>query len=198
MKTAERVLAIAKQKGILRARDLREAGIHPEYLRRLHGKGQLKRLVRGLYTLAGRDVSPNIALAQAAKWLPHGVICLLSALRFHEIGTQNPFEVWIALDRKARTPRIQSPPLRVMRFSGKAFTSGVKEHRIEGVSVKVYSPAKTVVDCFKYRNKIGIDVAVEALKGAIRSRKCTPAQIHELAQVCRVTKVMTPYLEALL
>jgi len=198
MKTAEKVLAMARRQGILRPKDLREAGVHPENLRRLCSSGKLRRSARGLYVLADRDVSPNIAFAQAAKWLPHGVICLLSALRFHEIGTQNPFEVWIALDRRARTPRIQRPPLRVMRFSGKAFTSGIGEHRIEGVSVRIYSPAKTVVDCFKYRNKIGIDVAIEALRGAIQSRKCTLAQIREQAEVCRVTKVMTPYLEAVL
>ena len=133
-----------------------------------------------------------------AKRIPHGVVCLLSALQFHNIGTQSPFEVWIALHRKARRPRIEYPPLRIMRFSGKALTDGVEKHIIEGVPVKIYDPAKTVAYCFKYRNKIGLDVAIEALRDCRKSKKCTNAQLWEYAKVCRLTKVMKPYLEAVL
>ena len=196
--TAEKVLSIAEKRSILRVKDLKEAGIHPEYLRRLCQTGQLERIGRGLYIRAGSQVSANIALAQAAKWVPHGVVCLLSALRFHDIGTQNPFEVWMALERNTRRPQMDYPRLRILRFSGRAFTAGAQEHQIEGVTAKVYDPAKTVVDCFKYRNKVGIDVAIEALRDSTQSKKCTAAQLWEYARVCRVTKVMEPYLEAVL
>jgi len=145
------------------------------------------------------DAQPtaNVSLAQAARRVPHGIVCLLSALRFHEIGTANPFEVWIALARDVRRPQVEYPPLRTMRFSGKALTEGVERHRIESVEVKVYNPAKTVADCFKYRNKIGLDVAIEALRDGLRSRKCTLAQLWQYAKVCRMTEVMRPYLEVL-
>jgi predicted transcriptional regulator of viral defense system len=128
--------------------------------------------------------------------VPHGIICLLSALRFHEVGTQNPHEVSMAIDPKARRPRVGYPPLRIVRFSGDALSRGVKQHRIEAVAVKIYCPAKTVADCFKYRNKIGLDVALEALRDCLQSRKCTREQLWEHAKVCRVTEVMRPYLEA--
>ncbi len=192
----DKVLALAKRKGILRVKDLHEAGIHPEYLRRLCDKGTLVRIGRGLYVLAGADLSANVGLAQASRRVPHGIVCLLSALRFHEIGTANPFEVWIALGRDVRRPQVEYPPLRIMRFSGKALTEGVERHRIESVQVKVYSPAKTIADCFKYRNKIGLDVAIEALRDCLRTRKCTREQLWQYAKVCRVTEVIRPYLEA--
>ena len=191
-----RVLALAKRKGILRVKDLHEAGIHPEYLRRLCKKGMLVRIGRGLYMPADAQPTANAGLAQVSRWVPHGVVCLLSALRFHEIGTANPFEVWIALARDVRRPQVEYPPLRIVRFSGEALAKGVERHRIESVQVKVYSPAKTVADCFKYRNKIGLDVAIEALRDCLRSKKCTRAQLWQYAKVCRVTEVMRPYLEA--
>jgi predicted transcriptional regulator of viral defense system len=191
-----KVLALAKSKGILRVKDLREAGIHPEYLRRLCEEGLLVRISRDLYVPADVELSANTSLAQAAKRVPYGIICLLSALRFHEIGTANPVEVWMALDRDVRHPRVEYPPLRIMRFSGEAFTEGVERHRVESVQVRVYNPAKTVADCFKYRNKIGLDVAIEALRDCLQSRKCTRAQLWQYAKVCRVTEVMRPYLEA--
>lgn len=192
----DRALALAQSKGILRVKDLREAGIHPEYLRRLCAKGVLVRVGRDLYVPAEAELSPHTGLAQAAKRVPQGVVCLLSALRFHEMGTANPFEVWIALGRDARRPRVEYPPLRIMRFSGKALTEGVERHRIGSVRVQVYSPAKTVADCFKYRHKIGLDVALEALRDGLRTKKCTQEQLWRYAKVCRVTAVMRPYLEA--
>jgi predicted transcriptional regulator of viral defense system len=151
-----------------------------------------------LYVRTDAEFSANIGLAQVAKRVPHGVVCLLSALQFHGIGTQSPYEVWLALDRDVRRPRIEYPPLRIMRFSGKALTEGIEKHEIERVSVRIYNPAKTVADCFKYRNKIGLDVAIEALRDCRNSKKCTNTDLWKYAKVCRVTQVMKPYLEALL
>ena len=194
--TEQRVLAIARSAGTLRPRDLDRHGIARKYLNLLFHKGLLDRVDRGLYACPDADTSADVGLAQAVKRVPHGVICLLSALRFHEIGTQNPHEVWLAIDPKARRPRVGYPPLRVVRFSGDALAKGIERHRIEGVRVKVYNPAKTVADCFKYRNKIGLDVAIEALRDCLRSKKCTRTQLWQYAKVCRVTEVMRPYLEA--
>jgi predicted transcriptional regulator of viral defense system len=197
MDRQDRVLALAKHKGILRVKDLHEAGIHPEYLRRLCEKGTLVRVGRGLYVSADAELSANVGLAQTSRRVPHGIICLLSALRFHEIGTANPFEVWMALDQDVRRPQVEYPPLRIVRFSGKALLEGIEQRRIEAVPVKVYNPAKTVADCFKYRNKIGLDVAIETLRDCLRTKKCTHEQLWQYAKVCRVTEVMRPYLEAI-
>ena len=195
-KTSKKVLQIAAKAGILRPRDMDAYRIPRKYLNLLYHQGLLKRVGRGLYVSLDAEISSNTGLAQAAKRVPHGVICLLSALQFYNIGTQSPFEVWIALDYKARRPRIEYPPLRIVRFSGKALTQGIEKHQIEGVTVKIYNPAKTVADCFKYRNKIGLDVAIEALRDCRDNKKCTNAQLWEYANVCRVAKVMKPYLEA--
>jgi predicted transcriptional regulator of viral defense system len=135
-------------------------------------------------------------LVTAATRIPHGVVCLLSALRFHDLTTQNPSEVWLAIDRKARAPVQHELPLRIVRFSGRARIEGIEKHRIDGVPVRVYSPAKTVADCFKYRRKIGTDVAMEALRDCWRSGRCTMDDLWRYASVCRVTNVMRPYLEA--
>ena len=193
----EQVLQLAREMGVLRVSDLTSRGIHPEYLRRLHQQGLLIRTGRGLYVAADTDVSEHHALVHAAKWIPHGVGCLLTALQFHGIGTQAPHEIWMALDRKAAHPRIDYPPLRIMRFSGKALTEGIEEHQIEGIIVKVYNPPKTVADCFKYRNKIGLDVALEAVREALRSRKCSTDELWKYAKICRVTKTMRPFMEAI-
>ena len=152
---------------------------------------------RGLYTLADADVSEHQSLAEASKRIPHGVICLLSALRFHGLTTQAPFEVWVAVDVKARKPGSNGLPLRIVRFSGAALRSGVEDQLIQGVAVKVYSPAKTVSDCFKYRNKIGLDVALEALRECWREHRCTMDDLWRYAKICRVSNVMRPYLESL-
>lgn len=195
--TTEKVLAMARKHGILRVKDLREQGINPEYLRRLCNRGELTRIARGLYISADADISANIGLAQAAKWIPHGVVCLVSALQFHNVGTQSPHEIWMAIDRDIRRPRIDYPPLRIMRFSGQAFTEGVEKHTIEGVPVKVFSIAKTVADCFKYRNKIGLDVAIEALRDCRQNKKCTNDKLWQYANICRVAKIIKPYMEAI-
>jgi predicted transcriptional regulator of viral defense system len=192
----DEVLNLARQMGVLRVRDVTSRGIHPEYLRRLCQRGLLTRTGRGLYVAADAEISVHHGLAQAAKRVPHGVICLLSALQFHELGTQSPFEVWMALDRSAARPRIDYPPLRIARFSGKALTEGVEDHAIESVPVKIYSTAKTVADCFKYRNKIGLDVALEALRDCRQQKKCSNDDLWRYATICRVANVMRPYLEA--
>ena len=196
-KEADKILALAKTLGFLRVRDLLSRGIHPEYLRRLCNKGLLVRTGRGLYRLANAGVSENITLTAVAKRIPNGVICLLSALRFHRIGTQNPSVVWVALKQRAAYPRGKDLPIRIVRFSASSHASGVKIHMLDGVPVRITHPAKTVVDCFKYRNKIGLDVALEALKECIRTRKATLADLWEYAKVCRVANVMRPYLEAI-
>lgn len=190
------VLELAQQ-GLLRVCDLTSRGLHPEYLRRLYQKGLVRREGRGLYIAANAEISVHYGLAQVAKRIPHGVICLLSALSFHEIGTQLPHQVWMAIDRRAAKPKIQFPPLRVMRFSGAALTEGMETYQIEGVPVQIFSPAKTVADCFKYRNKIGLDVALEALKECIRDRRTTMDDLWHFAKICRMTNVMRPYMEAM-
>src|SRR5579862_2278954 len=161
----EQILRLARRKGMLRPRDLASLDIPRRHLTRLTEQGILNRSGRGIYFLANADVTENHSLAEACKRVPVGVICLLSALRFHSLTTQNPWEVWLAITPASRKPRIDHPPVRIARFSGSAFREGVDNHRIEGVEVKVYSPAKTVADCFKYRNKIGIDIAIEAQIG---------------------------------
>jgi predicted transcriptional regulator of viral defense system len=193
----ERLLELAHREGILRVRDVIRNGIHPESLRRLYKRGLLRRSSRGVYMLANAAPTENRTLAEACKRVPDGVVCLLSALRFHGLTTQMPFEVWLAIDRKARRPKEDQLPLRIVRFSGPALSVGAEEHTVEGVAVKVYSPAKTVADCFKYRNKVGLDVALEALRDCRRQRRASADELWQAARVCRVANVMRPYLEAL-
>ena len=193
--TAARVLDLVQQAGILRPRDLDAHDIPREYLARLHRRGLVKRIGRGLYVLPDAEPDAYHSLAQVAKRVPNGVISLLSALRYHELTTQAPFEVWIAINVKARLPKHDGVPIRIVRFSGEALRAGIEEHIIEGVSVPIYSPAKTVADCFKYRNKIGLDVVIEALRDCRRQRKCGNDELWRYAQICRVANVMRPYLE---
>lgn len=193
---SRQVLDLGRRSGIISASEVRDLGIHSEYLRRLCDQGRLVRIGRGMYMLPNAEVTGHHGLAQTGKAVPRGVICLMSALRFHEIGTQLPHEVWIAIDRRAARPRVKHPNMRIVRFSGQAFTEGVEEHTIEGVPLKIYNPAKTVADLFKYRNKIGLDVALEALREALHEKKCTIDQLWRYAKVCRVAEVMRPYLEA--
>ena len=190
-------MKLVRKVGILRPRDLQAHGIPRVYLRMALDQGAIIRVGRGLYIPKGAKPTEHHSLAQAAKRVPKGVVCLLSALRFHDLTTQSPFEVWLAIGEKSRLPRFDTPSLRIVRFSGRALTYGVQEHRIEGVPVHVFSPAKTVADCFRYRNKIGLDVALEALRDCIRKRKATRDEIWDAAKRCRVANVMRPYLESL-
>lgn len=157
----------------------------------------IARAGRGLYRLAGAELTEHDSFLEAAQLVPQGVICLLSALRFHNLTTQNPFEVWMAIDNKSHPPKSEALPLRIHYFSGQAFTEGVEEHKISGVTVRVYSVAKTIADCFKFRNKIGLEVALEALRECRRERRATADEIWRYAEVCHVRKVMGPYMEAI-
>jgi predicted transcriptional regulator of viral defense system len=197
MPPAERIIKLARERAALRLREVTGLGIHPEYVRRLVADGTLVREGRGLYRLADADVTESHSLAEAAKRVPSGIVCLLSALAFHQIGTQLPHQVWLAIDIKARRPRVDYPPLRIVRFSGEALRTGIDTHSIQGVGVRVYSPGKTVADCFKYRNKIGLDVALEALREGWRDRRFTMDELWSYAKTCRVANVMRPYLEGL-
>lgn len=193
----DRILALLKKTGVLRPRDLAAHGISAVYLNKLHAAKLLERPSRGLYTLASSQPSEHRTLAEAAKRVPKGIVCLLSALRFHNLTTQAPFEVWLAIAEKARLPRVDYPPLRIVRFSGIALMFGIEEHEVDGVKVRIYSAAKTVADCFKYRNKIGLDVALEALRDCLRQRKATLDELWTAAKQCRMANVIRPYLEAL-
>lgn len=198
MNTQERrIIKGLRKKGLVRAADLAPLGVPRETLSRLHRAGRLERLGRGLYAFPDRKTTLHHSLAEAAKKVPNGVVCLLSALSFHKLTTQLPFEVWMALDRKARLPK-PGPGLafRFHRFSGEALTAGIENHVVDGIPVNVYGVAKTIADCFKYRNKIGRDVAMEALREAWRERRVTSEDLHRYARVCRVENVMRPYLEA--
>jgi predicted transcriptional regulator of viral defense system len=188
---------MVRKAGVLRPRELAAAGIPRAVLSRLEQQGKIRRIGRGLYTLADAPATEHLDLIEVSKRVPNGVICLISALQFHEMTTQLPHEVWIAVANKIHDPRIDHPPVRVVRFSQAALTFGVETHKIHGVSVRITSPAKTVADCFKFRNKVGTDVAVEALKEFRRARKGKLDDLWEAAEVCRVVNVMRPYLEAL-
>jgi predicted transcriptional regulator of viral defense system len=194
---ADQVLALVGRYGILRPRDLSAHGIPREYLVRLHRRGVLNRPARGIYVLADAEPGEHQSLVEACKRVPHGVVCLLSALRFHRLTTQAPFEVWLGINDKAWRPRVDYPPLRIVRFSGPGLTTGIEEHVIQGVTVRVTNPARTVVDCFKYRNKIGLDVALEALRDCRRQKKATMDELYRVAQSRRMANVMRPYLEAM-
>lgn len=193
----EWAVGLIRSLGVARPAELARHGISREYLRLLVAKGLVERIGRGLYSLPDAELSENHSLVEASKRVPRGAVCLLSALRFHGLTTQAPSEVWMAIDVKARPPRVEYPPLRIVRFSGQALVVGIEEHTVERVVVRVYSVAKTIADCFKYRNKIGLDVALEALRDCLRQRKSTLENLWTYAKVCRVHNVMRPYLEAM-
>jgi predicted transcriptional regulator of viral defense system len=183
--------------GLLRASELTRHGLSRGQIMRLTQQGELLRVSRGLYSRPDATVTENHTLAQVCARVPHGVICLVSALQFHELTTQNPWQVWLLIENHARAPQMEYPPLRLVRAGGEAFAAGVVEQKIEGVTVRVTSVAKTIADCFKYRNKIGLSTALEALKEALTERRTDRAALHEYARLCRVEHVMAPYLEAL-
>ena len=194
---AARTLELAAQRGVLRARDLDSAAIPRATLSRLIDSGRLKKLSRGLYALPDRPLSEYHQLAEVAARCPLGVYCLLTALRFHQLTTQNPHELWLALPNKAHAPRVEYPPVRIIRYSGPALNEGIEFHTVDGVPVRVYSVAKTVADCFKHRHKIGLDVALEALRECRRERRATGDDLWRYAKICRVANVMRPYLESI-
>jgi len=194
---SNQLLSLASKKQIVRSIDAYTLGIPRNYLSRLVRKGLLTKVSRGLYRSKTSPVTEHLSLIEASYKVPKGVICLLSALRFHKFTTQSPHEIWMTIGNKAWAPSIVSPPVRFVRMSGKAFHSGVKEYPVRGGSLRVYTPAKTVADCFKFRSKIGIDVAMEALKECRRLKKATMDELWAAAKVCRVANVMRPYMESL-
>ncbi len=196
MKTRlDRAARLIRRRGIVRSGDLEPLGIPRTYLSRLVRRGDLQRLGRGLYAVPNYGKTAQVSLAEVATAVPSGVICLLSALAYHQLGTQLPHQVWIAIGSKARAPKRVSVQLRIVRMSGQALTAGIETHRIEGVPVRIYGKAKTVVDCFKFRNKIGLDIAIEALRD-YRRKGGKMDNVWRYARICRVSRVIHPYLEA--
>lgn len=194
---SDHILELARHQRVVRAADVRAHGWSPQLLIRLHQLGKLQRIARGLYGLPDADVTEHQTLIEVCQRLPKGVLCLLSALQFHEIGTQLPHDVWIALPEGSQTPALNYPKLRIARLRGAAYSDGIQTVTDHGTPIRVYSAAKTVTDCFKFRHKIGLDVALEALKDAWRSRKVNMADLSHFAKINRVERVMQPYLEAL-
>ena len=192
----DRLLALGRRLGVLRAGDLADHAIPRTYLTRLVQSGALERSSRGVYVVAGTEITENHSLAEVARRVPHGVVCLLSALQFHGLTTQLPHEVWLAIDRKARLPKVDYPQLRVVRFPAPALTKDVTAHDVEGVAVRVTDPARTVIDCFAYRNKVGTDVAIEALRDCLAKQRATRDDLFRAAQSRRMANVIRPYLEA--
>jgi len=194
----EKLIAMAQRKGLLHTRDVAKEGIPRQYLKIACEHQVLKRLGRGLYCAPDNLMDENTSLAEVCKVAPRGIICLLSALRFHKLTTQLPHEVWMVIGEKAHTPKIETVAIRIVRFSDTTLNSGVEIHKVQGAEIKVFSPAKTVADCFKYRNKIGLDVAIEALRDCLRQHRATIDELVKYSRICRVEKIMAPYMEAML
>ena len=193
----QRVLALAGTRGMLRASQLQELGIARVVLSRLTASGQLERVGRGVYRLADAQGAEHESLATLAVKVPQAVFCLLTALQIHELTTQLPRQVWIAMPQGSHAPKMDYPPVKMVQFSGDAYTQGIEVVNADQVKLRVYGVAKTVADCFKHRNKIGLDVAIEALKEALAANKTTANDLWRFAKICRVANVMRPYLEAL-
>lgn len=197
MTKTDRALDLVKCLGLVRPKDLTQHGIPVVYLRRLLNRGELVQPARGVYAVAGHEPTLHHSLAMVSKRIPRGVVSLLSALAYHEIGTQLPSVVWLAIDQRSRPLVTTGLPAKIVRFSAQSLSEGVEEHSLEGVTVRITNPAKTIADCFKFRNKVGLDVALEALRDAWRKRKVTMAELDRFAATNRVTNVMQPYLEML-
>jgi len=199
METAkERAIAIIrKQGGIIRTNEAFRFGIHRRTLYGLCDDGVLTFVARGIYQLADMDFPSEIDLVEVAKVAPHGVICLISALSYHGLTTQIPHEIWLAVERKARKPKLAYPPIRVIFFTGPSFHEGIEIHRIMEQDVRIYNAPKTVIDCFRCRNIVGIDVALESARAYLKRRGASPAKLMEYAKICKVEKVVIPYLEAM-
>lgn len=188
---------VLKARGIARLAELREAGVTAATVSRMERAGEVLRLARGIYQLADAPLDAHHSLAEAAKRMPTGVVCLVSALAFHDLTDQLPRQVWIAIGQKDWAPKADNASVRLVRFTERLLTNGVESHIVEGVPVKVFGAAKTIADCFRYRNKIGLSVAIEGLKEALRQRKVTPGEIATQAERGAVATVIRPYLEAL-
>ncbi len=196
MNQKQQIQQLLQKKGIIRAADVENAGISRNYLYQMHKEGLLEKRSVGLYALPEAPVTEHSALAEVAIRLPYAIVSLLSALSYHGLTTQIPHEIWLTVPRSSWRPKREYPPLNLTYVSGSAYSFGTEEHIINGVSVKMYSPAKTVADCFKFRNKVGLDVAIEALRETWRSHKATMDELVEAAGIDRVSKIMRPFLEA--
>ncbi|HXI13811.1 MAG TPA: type IV toxin-antitoxin system AbiEi family antitoxin domain-containing protein [Thermoanaerobaculia bacterium] len=197
MSTARRALRILAKQGLATSTELERRGISRSQVGRLLARGEIERVGHGLYRLPDAPLTEHHSLAEASRLVPSGVVCLLTALRFHDLTTQNPFEVWMALETKAWRPKRDGLKLRLVYFSKASFEAGIEDHKVEGVRIRVYSAAKTVADCFKFRNKIGIDVAVEALRDYMRLHRGGANALARFARICRVSRVMQPYLDSI-
>lgn len=193
----QRILDLARQKGMLRPGDLQDVGAARVVLTRLTASGQLEKVGRGLYRLPGTTTSEHETLATVAAKVPQAVFCLLTALQFHGLTTQLPRQVWIAMPRGSHVPKIDYPPVKMVQFTGEAYAEGIEVFERDQVPLRVYNVAKTVADCFKHRNKIGLDVAIEALRDARAQKKAAANELWRYAKICRVANVMRPYLEAI-
>jgi predicted transcriptional regulator of viral defense system len=188
---------VLKARGIARLAELRAEGVTAATMSRMERDGEVLRLARGLYQLPDAPLDAHHSLAEAAKRVPKGVVCLVSALAFHQLTDQLPRQVWIAIGQKDWAPKADGAPVRLVRFTDRLLTEGVESHTVEGVPIKVFGVAKTIADCFRYRNKIGLSVAIEGLQEALRQRKSTPGEIARQAERGTVATVIRPYLEAL-
>ena len=193
---SDQILKLARQRPMLAASDVRALGWSGQLLLKLHYAGKLERVSRGLYRFPGANISEHQTLIEICQRVPKAVICLLSALQYHEIGTQQPCEVWVALPEATQTPAKAYPPIRIARMRGDAYASGIETVIENGGSIRVYGVAKTVADCFKFRHKIGLDVALQALKESWRSGKLNIDELSHFARINRVQRVLQPYLEA--
>lgn len=186
-----------QHRGMVRPRDLAAIGVDRRVLQRLVERGVLMRRSRGVYTMPDHEMTRHTDLAEVCARAPSATVCLISALDFHELTTQITHAVWIMIDRKGRPPKIERPSIEIVYASGEALTAGIETHEVEGVRVPITNAAKTVADCFKYRDRVGQDVAIEALRDCLRQRKATPSQIYEMARIDRAAKKVRPYIEAL-
>jgi predicted transcriptional regulator of viral defense system len=195
MSNYSKIIDLLEKKGVIRSCDLDTQGISRSNIRRMVESGKVLRISRGLYRLAGAPVSENISLAEVSKLVPRGVFCLFTALVVHKFTVQVAPHICIALEGNAWRPKISMVKIRVYRFSGAVFTAGIEEHLVDGVKIRIYSAAKTVADCFKMRNKIGLDVALEALREAMFTKKVPSEEIHKMAKICRMERIIRPYME---
>jgi predicted transcriptional regulator of viral defense system len=191
-----RIPLVSAKNRITSWKGLVKKGLHPQEVKRLVDKGILVPISRGVYMTQETEITEHHDLAIASARVPNGIICLVSALQFHGMTTQIPRKVWMAIENRAASSRLTSPPLKIIRLTAPSLTSGIEKHTIEGVEVKIYNPAKTVADCFKFRNKIGLDVAMEALRDYLRMKKGKVDDLWRFAKIDRVAKVIQPYLEA--
>ena len=189
---------IRKSGGLIRTHEALAQGIHRRTLYGLRGEGTIISISRGLFQLADQDIPAQVDLVEVSKKVPMGVICLISALAFHQLTTQIPHYIWLAVDRKARKPKIDYPPARVFFFSGDAFSQGIETHRIMKQNIRVYNAPKTIIDCFRWRDAVGLDVAIEAAREYLKREDSSPSSLMEYAKACRVEKIVRPYLQAMI